>query len=140
MSAAMILGPSFALVALLLAVYLRLGSARFAAIERGETRIADIALGEKNWPAAAIQAANCLDNQFQLPVLFHALAGFELVTGKADFLFVVIGWAFVVTRIAHALIHVGSNNVRQRFRSWAAGFALLMAMWSIFAVKVIAGY
>ena len=139
MSPAAVLGPSLALFALLCVLLGRLAILRVGAIRRHEVKMRDIALGEKNWSEEALKFGNCVDNQFQLPVLFHVLAGFELVTGKADILFLVLAWAFVATRLAHAFIHTGSNNVATRFYAFAAGFALLILMWAAFAIKLVAG-
>jgi hypothetical protein len=137
MSVAAILGPSFALVALLFVLMMRLAMLRVGAVRRREVRTRDVLLGEKNWPVAAIQAGNCVDNQFQLPVLFHVLTGFALVTHLADLLFVLLGWVFVALRVVHAVIHVGSNDLRRRFAAYAAGFFVLAAMWIIFAVRIL---
>ena len=52
---------------------------------------------------------------FQLPVLFYVLTAFAMLTRKADLLFVVLAWVFVVTRLVHAAVHTGPNDLRQRF-------------------------
>ena len=140
MSVAAVLGPSFALIALLFVLAGRLGFLRVGAIRRREVRPRDIVLGEKKWPMATIQAGNCFDNQFQLPVLFHILTGFALVTHQADLLFVIMGWLFVLSRVVHAVIHTGSNDLQLRFAAFAIGTFVLAAMWIIFAVRILAAF
>ena len=61
------------------------------------------------------------------------------VLRKADLLFVVLSWLFVATRLGHAYIHVTSNRVGQRFNAFAAGFAVLVLMWIIFAMRILIG-
>jgi hypothetical protein len=44
---------------------------------------------------------------------------------------------FVVLRLAHATIHVTSNRVPRRFSVFAAGVLVLLAMWGLFAVRLL---
>ena len=133
-----ILAPLFVMVALTFALLVWMGAVRVAAIRRGEVRVRDIALGEANWPARVQQISNCFHNQFQLPLLFYVLTILALFLRKADFLFVVMAWVFVVLRIIHAAIHVTSNHVGRRFNAFAAGAVVLLLMWVVFAVRILA--
>jgi hypothetical protein len=131
-----ILAPLFVLVALTFALMIWMGALRVAAVRRGEVRVRDIALRQPNWPPRAQQISNCFDNQFQLPVLFYVLTIVALFLRKADLLFVVMAWIFVLLRIVHAAIHVTSNRVGIRFQAFAAGMVVLLLMWIVFAVRV----
>ena len=72
-------------------------------------------------------------------MLFYVLVALALFTRKADLLFVVLAWVFVVLRVAHAWVHVTSNHVPTRFRWYAAGFVVLLAMWVVFSVQILLG-
>jgi hypothetical protein len=133
-----ILAPLFVLVALTFALLVWMGTVRFAAVRSREVRVSDIALGQLNWPPRVQQISNCYHNQFQLPVLFYVLTILALFLRKADLLFVVMAWIFVLLRIVHAAIHVTSNRVLHRFQAFAAGALVLLLMWVIFAVRVYA--
>jgi hypothetical protein len=133
-----ILAPLFVMVALTFVLLVWMGAVRFAAVRRGEVRVRDIALGQSNWPPRAQQVSNCYHNQFQLPVLFYALTILALFLRKADLLFVVMAWIFVLLRIVHATIHVTSNHVGRRFQAFAAGAVVLLLMWVVFAVRILA--
>jgi hypothetical protein len=137
MSVASILLPVFVQVALTFALLMRLGAARTASVSAGQTKVRDIALGEGNWPPAITQVANCFNNQFQLPLLFYVLAILALVLHKADLLFVILSWVFVISRIVHAGIHITSNNVSHRFAAYTVGLLVLLLMWAIFAVRIL---
>ena len=139
MSIATILLPVFVLVALTFFLIFTLGMSRVGVIKRGEVRIPDIALGQRAWPARQQQISNCYDNQFQLPVLFYVLTILAIVTRHADYLFVVLAWIFVASRLVHAFIHCTSNYVRYRFFSFAIGLIVLIAMWALFAAQILAG-
>jgi hypothetical protein len=138
MSVQAILAPLFVQVALTFALLIWMGAARAAAVRRGEVRVKDIALGQSTWPPRAQQISNCFQNQFQLPVLFYVLVVLALLLQKADFLFVVMAWIFVVLRIVHAAIHTTSNHVGHRFQAFAAGMIVLLLMWIVFAVRILA--
>ncbi len=139
MSVPSVLLPVFAQVCLIFILMFVMGRARLGAIAGGEARIADVALGQPNWPESAIKAANAFNNQFQLPVLFLILVGLALATRKADLLFVVMSWIFVALRFAHAFIHAGPNDVKLRFWLYLVGAVVLMAMWALFAFRILTG-
>ncbi|MDE2364401.1 MAG: MAPEG family protein [Hyphomicrobiales bacterium] len=138
MSVAAILAPVFALVLLLFLLTGRMALTRVGSIKAGQTKMRDIALGQDAWPTQIQQTSNAYANNLQLPVLFYALVAFAMLTKKADLLFVVMSWLFVLTRYAHALVHVTSNKVPLRFQFFAAGVFLLGVMWIIFAVRILA--
>ena len=77
----------------------------------------------------------------ELPVLFYVACGLALTTRTVDIVFLTVAAAFVLARIAHAAIHIGPNVVIWRFRAFAAGLFLLVAMWGILAWRIaISGF
>ena len=42
---------------------------------------------------------------------------------------VVLAWAFVISRIVHAAIHIGPNKVRWRAPAFTAGAIISPVMW-----------
>ena len=137
MSVPMILAPVFVQVALTFVLLYLMAYARTSAVARKEARIRDTALGQPAWPEFPTKVANCYHNQLQLPVLFYVLVAFALITRKADLLFVVMSWLFVLLRLAHAYIHATSNHVPTRFYVFGAGSVVLLLMWIIFAVRIL---
>jgi len=99
----------------------------------------DIALREPNWPVRTTQVANCFANQFELPVLFYVLTILVIITKHADYLFVILAWIFVLSRIGHAAIHTGRNVVTVRGGIWGIGALVLAIMWLIFIVSILLG-
>lgn len=120
--------PLLAQVALTLAVLFVMGYYRRTALYRREVRIRDIALSGDPWPAKAKQAANNFSNQFETPVLFYVLGIMAIHVGATGWLMTTLAWAYVVSRIAHAFIHIGSNDLRFRSGFFFAGCAILIAM------------
>ena len=137
MSIQAILLPLFVQVALTFALLFWMAFARIGVIKRKEAKMADIALGPPNWPPKVPQLGNSYHSQFQIPLLFYVLVALAILTKSADLLFVVMSWAFVLTRLLHAYIHTGSNTVRHRFNAFAVGAMILLAMWIIFAVRIL---
>lgn len=132
-----VLLPVFVLVGLAFALMFAMITTRTGALQSGETKFKDIALGQPNWPQRATQFGNCFRNQFELPVLFYILIALALPLRHADLVIVMLSWVFVVTRFAHAGIFVTSNNVRNRSLAWFAGVVVLFAMWLYFALKIL---
>jgi hypothetical protein len=139
MSIPVVLLPVFVQVALTFALMFWMGSARVSLITRGQVKIRDIALGQSAWPERETQIANSYHNQFQLPLLLYILVAFALITRKADLLFVLMSWLFVLVRLGHVWVHVSSNHVPTRFYWFLAGAILLLVMWIIFAVRIVFG-
>ena len=139
MSIATILLPLFVLVLMTFALMVLMARSRIGALNRGEVKMGDVALGQSNWPPRAQQISNCYHNQFQLPVLFYVLTILAIITRHADYLFVALAWVFVLARIAHAYIHSTTNYVRHRFNAFLVGALVLLVMWIIFAVQILAG-
>jgi hypothetical protein len=134
-----ILYPVFVQVLLTLSVYCLLLAARYRAIRvSGRPRgTADIALGRYPWPEDAEKRAHNQRNQFELPVLFYAAAGFAMIVGAVGATMVALAWAFVVSRVVHAAIHIGPNRVRWRGPVFILGFLIVTAMWARLFLHVI---
>ena len=137
MSVVAVLWPVFVLILLTFVLFGRMALSRVGALKAGEVKIKQIALGNDAWPAKAKQISNAFPNQLEMPFLFYFLVGFALATKKADLLFVIMSWLFVLTRYAHAYVHTTSNNVTLRFNLFGAGAFVLIAMWIIFAVRIL---
>lgn len=139
MTVPMILLPVFVLVAQIFALSFWMGYERNKVIYTKEVRIKDIALNKDSWPERPKQISNAYHNQFELPVLFFILVAFAMITRKADLVFVVLSWVFVISRIVHALIHTSTNRVPRRFFAYVVGLFTLAIMWVYFAVQILAG-
>jgi len=137
MSIQFVLLPLFVEVLLTFAMMFGMMYCRTTSLQRGETRFADIALREPNWPIRAMQFGYAFANQFELPVLFYVLTILEIVTHHADLLFVVLAWIFVITRVLRAGIHVSNNNVRLRGAYYGVGAIVLVIMWMIYIVRIL---
>ena len=135
-----VLLPLFVQVLLMLGLLYWMAYLRTGAFRRGEVRAADIALGQPNWPAHMTQVANAFRNQFELPVLFFVLVILAWITRKADLLFVILSWVFVLSRLAHAYVHVTTNQVSPRGLIYGIGGLVLTIMWIIFMLRILLSF
>ena len=135
-----ILYPVFAQIILTFALLIAMGWARRKAMLTQGIRFGDIAIDSARWPEDSRKVANCYSNQFELPVIFYVLCLVALMTGKADLLMVTLAWAFVVSRVVHALLHTGSNIVPRRSAAFAVGMILLMIMTGILLLRLLVAF
>ncbi len=111
--------------------------ARVGASRRGEVKLKDIALSSDAYPRQARQVANSYANQFELPILFYLAIVLALLTRSGGWPMPLLAWAFVASRLAHAFIHVTTNNVIRRFYAFSVGVVVLAAMWILLAVRLL---
>jgi hypothetical protein len=124
-----ILYPMTALVALTFAVGAVLLWMRVRAVRRGEINPRYFLLNRGKAPDALTRVDQHFTNLFELPVLFYALVLVLYVTASVTPLQLALAWAFVLTRVLHALIHTTVNRLRARMLAFLAGALLLMLGW-----------
>lgn len=128
--------PAFAHVALVFYVGGRMGRARFQAARAGRVKVKDVAVDGTKWPEDVRKIANSYQNQFEVPVLYYAALALIVATGLADWVAVVLSWAFVASRIGHALVHIGPNIVIRRFQLFLFGFVTAVILWLWFGLRL----
>jgi len=87
--------------------------------------------------AKSKQVTACLQNLYEMPPLFYALVILAIITRKADLLFVVMEWLFVIFRIGHAYIFATTNHMKQRGMAFVLSMLVLFIMWVIFAIRIL---
>jgi hypothetical protein len=128
--------PLFLHIALISFVGIRSVRARISAVVGGETKIDAIALNSGAWPSDVRKLGNNFDNQFQVPMLWYGVCALLLVTQKADWIGVALSWAFLIARVWHSAIHIGTNYVPLRMRVFLGSFVCVFLMWAWFALRL----
>jgi len=118
--------PVLVQMLLVVSMYFALAVAKTRAIKAGLVDNQRRALHEDAWPESVQKINNNIRNQFQLPVLFYVLATVLYLLNAVGLLTLWFAWAFVVSRIVHALIHAGPNAVPVRFLAWLLGFVCVL--------------
>ena len=135
MSNAAIMAPVFALIALTFATLLKVAGSRYMAVKLREVKLSDVALSSQGWSIKVKKVSNNYNNQLQLPILFYIAIGFFILLAKVDAVAVVLAWAFVASRYVHTFIHIGSNNVGNRFFAFLFGSFMLATLWVWLALR-----
>jgi hypothetical protein len=131
--------PLFVEVLLTFGLLVWLGILRRKDLWAGRVQLRDIALREPKWPPRTLQAAFSFSNQFELPVLFYVLTILVIITRHTDWLFLILAWIFVICRLAHAWVHLTSNNVRYRGAIYSVAAIALFVAWVSFFIRLMLG-
>lgn len=102
---------------------------RHRAFRDKAVRPADVAVSTERYPESARLAAANYANQFEAPVLFYALIMIAMEVGAVGTVMAVLAWLFVLSRVVHTFIHVGSNRLVSRGIVFGFGVACLICMW-----------
>ena len=129
--------PVLAHVLLIYIVYCVLGRRRYGAIRSGEAKPGQFKVRSTE-PASSLTVAANLTNQFELPVLFYVLCLTLHLTNGVNYLTLALMWIFVASRYFHAWIHLTSNNLLLRSRSFFVSAVILLLGWIWFALHLLA--
>ena len=127
--------PMFAMFLLTLIVLLRMFTLRVAALKSGQVRMSYFRVmpGEIQAPEKMLQASRHFSNIFEAPVLFYVVCILGILFSEGT-IFSVLAWVYVFSRVFHAYIHMGKNNVMHRMRAYFLGWMALTAMWILLVV------
>lgn len=108
---------------------------RFRAAAAGHVTTEDFKFGESaRVPAQAAIANRNYMNLLEVPMLFYVGGLMYVVAGRVDTPALVVAWAYVALRAIHSLIHLTSNDVRQRLVAFGLSNVVLIAFWVLFFV------
>ena len=130
--------PMAAMVVLTALVLVRMVLGRVAAVKRGEvdSRFYKTQQGDAGEPRKAAQHTRHFINLFESPVLFYVACLAAMITGQGSGLMVWLAWAYVLLRVAHAFVHLGSNSIPPRMAVYGASWIVLLAMWGTLVARV----
>lgn len=120
--------PVLAQVFLTLVMYILLGAKKAGAVKAGTVNRQHSALDNRVWPENVIKVSNNIANQFEVPVLFYVLCLVLYSVNATGTIAVALAWLFVLSRYAHAYVHVTSNYVPVRLKLFMFGCVMLLVM------------
>ena len=131
MSEAALLYPMAAMVLLVLVTLGRLFFARTAAVSSGSLPVSFLQAYEgAREDAHSAQLARHFSNLFETPTLFFAGCLAAMALARVDLVLVLLVWAYVAARVAHAWVHTGRNALPARIRAFGASVLTLTALWA----------
>ncbi len=138
MTQTLILYPSIAMFALTAVCIGYLGYSRFSAIHRREVRISYFrTYDEGAQPPRLHLLGRHVQNHFEVPPLFHLGVVLSFVTQSVTPAALACAWAYVVLRVVHTGIHLGSNNVSHRFFTFGASLLALCGLWGLLFASLL---
>ena len=87
-------------------------------------------------PRETAQLSRQFANLFESPTLFYAACIAGMVMGENATVLVVLAWAYVALRIAHAIIHTGKNKLQPRIRAYFSSWLVILGMWGTLVASV----
>ena len=105
--------------------------------EKEEKRAANE--GEQGETRTVAQHNRHFVNLFENPVLFYAACITAMVTSLATETTVWLAWAYVVIRVVHTFIHLGSNKIYPRMATYGVSWVVLLALWATLVMGVAGG-
>jgi len=76
-----------------------------------------------------VNPSDNFENLFEMPVLFFALGGFAILSGKTDPILGFGMWGFVWLRAIHSIIHCTYNRITHRFAAYFFSSLILWGLW-----------
>ncbi|MGH8254360.1 MAG: MAPEG family protein [Steroidobacteraceae bacterium] len=129
--------PMFALVLLSFFVLIRLFRTRVGAVRAGQVSTSYFRLYQgATEPETTLKTSRHFSNLFEAPTLFYVVCLAAMVTQKGGTLMQTLAWVYVLARIVHAIIHLGSNRLRWRVRAYFVSWLVLLAMWVVLVIAV----
>lgn len=103
---------------------------RIASLKSGEVKLKYFSTynKENNLSDKTVAAGRHFTNLFEMPTLFYTVIAFIFMTRQTDLVFIIMAWLFVLSRLAHSLIHLGSNNIRNRMNAFGISSLICLIM------------
>ena len=126
MKSSLIFWPVLVQILIVVAGFMLLGIRKKQALKNGQVDLKKAALDNDAWPDDVLKVSNNIRNQFQVPILFYVLCFMFYALDAVTVSSLSLAWVFVVSRIIHAYVHMGSNFVPARFSVFTIGFVVMV--------------
>jgi len=124
------LTPMFCIVLLTIVIGLITVTLRINSVKNGDVKIKYYrTMQGQEVPEFITRTSRCFNNMFEMPVLFYVVCTLFIVLNIETTAAVIMAWLYVLTRIAHTVIHLTYNNVLHRMIIFLMGGVLIFALW-----------
>ncbi len=126
-----IVQPIVALLLLTLLVWAYMYYCRISYTVKNKINAQELSTPEKvheRLPGHINQSSNNFKNLCEAPVIFYTVCLLLMVLDKADPAFVAMAWVYVLSRVAHSVIHCFIANVLARFVAYLFSSVVLWVM------------
>lgn len=80
-------------------------------------------------PNDLIQVTQHYENLFETPILFYCAILLVVIINRVDNGYVILSWLYLLSRLAHAYIHITHNILRHRKNAFIASTVVLFILW-----------
>ncbi|MCB0412380.1 MAG: MAPEG family protein [Bdellovibrionales bacterium] len=102
---------------------------RFKAVKNHKIKLSYFRSYQEESPQDLKVVQNHFSNQFEVPVLFMITCLAIAILHQGKPLLFILGVIFILLRMGHSFIHLGSNNVKHRALVYFTGIFVLLVMW-----------
>lgn len=128
--------PMFAMVVLTLSIAPLVLVARIRAVRSGRLSRSTLVLFDGTGaPPEVTKTTRHLANLFELPTLFYVACLTVYVLQLHSQTLVVLAWAYVALRAAHAFIHLSYNDLLHRLVAFMLSNVVLVTLWLIVLIR-----
>lgn len=90
--------------------------------------------GSNPWAELEPRISANLSNQFEWPLLFHVACLVQIASSVVDSRQLSLAWLFILGRVLHGIVQIGTGNVRLRGLVFIFNFLAVLAMWVLLAI------
>jgi len=105
---------------------------RVKALKNKTITVAYLKTYEEKSPEYLKVLQNHYSSQFEIPIIFFLTCLAVVFFGKSSFPMFFLALSFILSRLFHSFIHLGSNNLKLRATSYISGFLIILLIWILF--------
>lgn len=83
-----------------------------------------------------LTASRNFSNLFEVPVLFYAGCTLAVLLNDQGWMLLALAWIFVGLRVVHSWVHLTSNKVLWRMRTFMLGYFAILIFWTLLVFKI----
>jgi len=88
-------------------------------------------------PEYLVRVTQHYENLFETPMLFYVAILFVLVLNINSMEYVLLSWGYLLSRLVHAYIHTGTNNLKHRKYAFLLTSVILIMLWIRVSIDII---
>jgi hypothetical protein len=88
-------------------------------------------------PEYLLKVTQHFHNLLEIPPLYYTAMILLVALNTSDTLYVLLSWAFLLSRLAHSYIHTTSNKLKWRKNVFIISMLILMIIWVRVAITVL---
>ncbi|MBC7420391.1 MAG: MAPEG family protein [Bdellovibrio sp.] len=133
----MLVYPMFALFLLTGVVLVKMFRTRVAAVKSGKLKVGAFKVYDMPMPEDVLKVSRHFTNLFEAPVLFYVVCLLGMILNVQAIHFLIFAWVYVIARVVHAIIHIGSNKLKYRMPIYGLSWICLVVMWLTIVIRVL---